>query len=405
MKKINFVLMLSVALAVCSCSENETLPNEESTEQVAVAFLAQPEANVVVGTRSAPEDYVSANKFTFFAFKKNAEGTYNYAKTISNETAGGAQYDPETKLWSSDKSLLTVGTYRFLCMYNLGSTVILPEEKAMKALTNMTWENIQNGIVIEHKTANADVDEFFSGEAIGKDGNVGDVNVTGVEENNKIVVKFEDLSRVVARVDVKFVKVAVDKKNEVSYSDKNTVFGVENNLKTIELSADGLAKKMNMGTAPLTDKWEATQKFLFDNMELVTIGGLIGNSVFPTDANLQDMNNTQAMKDGIVKGGAYFRGAYVLPFMTKDTKLTKLKIDLKARDGSERTITSEPDQDLKVTKNFITLVTVKLLSSTTTVTPGDPGTDDENLFNPKVKFEVTVDLKFAGINDSEIEVE
>lgn len=401
MKKFNFVLMLSVALAVCSCSENETLPNEESTEQVAVAFLAQPEANVVVGTRSAPEDYVSANKFTFFAFKKNAEGTYNYAKTISNETAGGAQYDPETKLWSSDKSLLTVGTYRFLCMYNLGSTVILPEEKAMKALTNMTWENIQNGIVIEHKTANADVDEFFSGEAIGKDGNVGDVNVTGVEENNKIVVAFEDLSRVVARVDVKFVKVAVDKSTEVSYLGTNTIFGEENNLKTITLSTDGLAKKMNMGTTPLADKWEATQKYLFDNMELVTIGESEFKSVFPTDDDLQDMNDTEAMRTGIIKGGAYFRGAYVLPFMT-DTKLTKLKIDLDAKDGSRRTITSEQDQNLKVTKNYITLVTVKLLSSTT---PGTPGIDIENLFNPKVKFEVTIDQKFAGFNRSDIEVE
>lgn len=404
MKKFNFVLMLSVALAVCSCSENETLPNEESTEQVAVAFLAQPEANVVVGTRSAPEDYVSANKFTFFAFKKNAEGTYNYAKTISNETAGGAQYDPETKLWSSDKSLLTVGTYRFLCMYNLGSTVTLPEEKAMKALTNMTWENIQNGIVIEHKTANADVDEFFSGEAIGKDGNVGDVNVTGVEEDNRMVVAFEDLSRVVARVDVKFVKVAVDKSIEVSYSGTNTIFGEENNLETIELSADGLAKKMNMGTAPLMDKWEATQKFLFDNMELVTIGESAVNSVFPTNDDLQDMNDTEAMRKGIVKGGAYFRGAYVLPFMTA-TRLTKLKIDLGAIDGSKRTITSDKDQDLKVTKNFITLVTVKLLSSTTAVTPGEPGTDEENLFNPRIKFEVTIDQKFAGFNPSDIEVE
>lgn len=404
MKKFNFVLMLSVALAVCSCSENETLPNEESTEQVAVAFLAQPEANVVVGTRSAPEDYVSANKFTFFAFKKNAEGTYNYAKTISNETAGGAQYDPETKLWSSDKSLLTVGTYRFLCMYNLGSTVILPEEKAMKALTDMTWENIQNGIVIEHKTANADVDEFFSGEAIDKLGVVGDVNVTGVEEDNRMVVAFEDLSRVVARVDVKFVKVAVDKSIEVSYSGTNTIFGEENNLETIELSADGLAKKMNMGTAPLMDKWEATQKFLFDNMELVTIGESKVNSVFPTNDDLQDMNDTEAMRKGIVKGGAYFRGAYVLPFMTA-TRLTKLKIDLGAIDGSKRTITSDKDQDLKVTKNFITLVTVKLLSSTTAVTPGEPGTDEENLFNPRIKFEVTIDQKFAGFNPSDIEVE
>lgn len=404
MKKFNFVLMLSVALAVCSCSENETLPNEESTEQVAVAFLAQPEANVVVGTRSAPEDYVSANKFTFFAFKKNAKGTYNYAKTISNETAGGAQYDPETKLWSSDKSLLTVGTYRFLCMYNLGSTVILPEEKAMKALTDMTWENIQNGIVIEHKTANADVDEFFSGEAIDKLGVVGDVNVTGVEEDNRMVVAFEDLSRVVARVDVKFVKVAVDKSIEVSYSGTNTIFGEENNLETIELSADGLAKKMNMGTAPLMDKWEATQKFLFDNMELVTIGESKVNSVFPTNDDLQDMNDTEAMRKGIVKGGAYFRGAYVLPFMTA-TRLTKLKIDLGAIDGSKRTITSDKDQDLKVTKNFITLVTVKLLSSTTAVTPGEPGTDEENLFNPRIKFEVTIDQKFAGFNPSDIEVE
>lgn len=395
MRKTSYFLILCAVLAISSCSKSEILSEEESKEQVNVSFLAQPDVIVTAGTRAAATDLIDAKKFSFYAFKRNKDGkTYSFTKEIS-DTSEGAKYNGSE--WSSNLSQLPVGTYSFLCLYNVGAAQSL---SGIEGVKNMEWSAIQNGIIIEHRSKLADVDEFFSGE-------VTDVAITG-SNGNSIVVDFGELKRVSARIDVKFVKVTADKLNEVSYKEGKTIFGDAGNLQSIKQTVKGLANTFSFGEMNQV-LWEEKCEFKFGS-NLVTLGTSAINSTFPAENDEKDMNNTANMENGIIRGGAYFRGAYVLPFMAKEAKLDEVLIYLIGKSGADEeevdrtiTVTNGNGIELFVKKNFITLITVKLLSTTATG-PGD-GDDNEHLFNPKMKFTVSVDSKYDGVNNSDVVVE
>lgn len=393
MKKINFFLILCAVLAVSSCSQNEILNEEESKEQVNVSFLAQPDVVVTAGTRAAVESLTDPTKFKFYAFKKTGD-TYSFTQEISGE---GAAYD--NGIWSSTKSQLAVGTYRFLCLYNVGD---------MQSLSNLTglkgeWATILNGVVFEHKNAATDVNEFFSGSS-------GDEDIKGTTSaGNGVVVELGNLKRVVARIDVKFVKVATDGKAEVMYSDGNCIFGSAGNLTSITQTATGVAKKFSLGvTMPADAIWSTDCVFPVKVLDPYLTMGMKdikdGNGTFPALEGEKDMDNIPANE--IIKGGAYFRGAYVLPFVTQDPvlKLSKVLIKLAGGASEETKVSREivADNSLFVKTNFITLITVKLLG---TNAPGAPGIDDEHLFNPKVKFTVNISTVYDGVSNSDVVVE
>lgn len=397
MRKFNFLLILSAMLAVGACSENEIPVNEEEKEVVNVVFSTQSDVDVTAGTRAAASDLTSPGKFSFYAFKKSAEGKYSFAKKISDSSA---KY--ESGVWSSDGSLLAVGTYRFLCFYNLGANQALPTEESLKALPNGDWGSILNGMVVTHTSETADIDEFFCGESnngVEGAGKSADVQITGAT-GNRVVVGFDDLVRVSARIDVKFVKLASVTPDEVAYGGTNTIFGSKDNLVSVELGVRGLAKKLSLGATAQTDKWATDRAFTYGSLteSHLVLGESLVNSIFPV-ANEKNMNDVAAMKAGIIKGGAYFRGAYILPFMNGD-KLTQVQVNLAGKDNAARTIVAT--DNLVVEKNMITLITVKLLSSTPA---GGTGNDEEHLFNPRVKFEVKVDQQYGGVNSSDVVVE
>lgn len=392
--KIRSLMVLLAMLAVYSCNDDAKSDITLQNQEVNISFAAQTDVVVKADTKAAVSDLTTASKFTFYAFKKGADGNYSFAKKISDASATYTT----TNVWKSDKALLSVGTYRFICFYNLSDANIVTEDN-LTALGSKSWTDIKNGIVIEHLSPNKDkdMDEFFCGESDA------DIQVN----NNDVTVSIDPLKRVVSRIDVKFVKIAEDG-NEVKYSDGHTIFGASDNLQTIMLDVVGAAKKYSLGTTPLSSNiWTDNLKFTYNNaalQNLVVIGESLSNSTFPTvnsdPAVGNDYDDIDAMKNGIIKGSAYFRGAYILPFMEEDNKLSKILINLSGKEAAQRTIEAG---NLSVEENYITLVTVKLKSSTATG-PG-AGNDDEHLFNPKVKFTVTIDKLFAGVHNSNVEVE
>lgn len=397
--------MLLAVLAICSCSKGENLP-ETNESEVGVAFVAEPEVYVGDKTRAATDvTTLDAGKFVFYAFKKDAQSElFHFEKCINDATTGKYEGD----LWSSSTSRLSVGTYRFLCFYNVGSTLEFPTDETLKSLGSTSWDALKKAMVLTHKVADTDVDEFFCEE--NKDGS--EVQIMGIP-GNSVVVKFNELRRVTARIDVKFVKLTADKKQEITYSGTNTIFGTSDNLTGITLGVEGLAKQYSIGKEVNDTKWDAPQLFAYANdkiNKLVTIGESLQKSTFPTytSGTDLDMDDTDAMKEGIVKGGAYFRGAYVLPF-ADDTALTKVLITLSDKvNPAARNITATAN--LKVSRNYVTLITVLLLSNRqpgggSGVVEGTGEDDQEHLFNPNVPFEVTINKLFAGIHNSEVEVD
>lgn len=387
---IRSLMVLLAMLVVYSCDDDTKSDITSQNRDVNISFAAQTDVFVKANTKAAVPNLTTASKFTFYAFKKGTNGNYSFAKKISD-----ASSTYENSIWKSKNALLSVGTYRFICFYNLPDGNI-SSENALNALGSKPWEEIKNDIIIEHSSSTDDMDEFFCGESNSE---------IQINENEAIVEIKNTLKRVVSRIDVKFVKITEDGKNEVTYSDGKTIFGADDNLQSITLDIIGAAKKFSLGTAtPPSDIWADPLKFSY-NTDLVVYGKSSSNSTFPT-ANSDptagnNFDDVKAMEEGIIKGSAYFRGAYILPFMDNEVqnkKLSKISISLSGKEGAERIILAE---DLKVQKNYITLVTVKLKSSTTT----GPGNDDEHLFNPKVKFTVTIDKLFAGVNNSDVVVD
>lgn len=405
MRKLSFSLILLAVLALCSCNKSENLP-ETNESEVGVSFVAEPEVYVGDKTRAATDvATLDAGKFIFYAFKKDAQGElFHFEKCIKDVTTGKYEGD----LWSSSTSRLSVGTYRFLCFYNVGSTLEFPTDETLKSLGSTSWDALKKAMVLTHKVADTDVDEFFCEE--NKDGS--EVQIMGIP-GNSVVVKFNELRRVTARIDVKFVKLTADKTQEITYSGTNTIFGTSDNLKGITLGVEGLAKQYSIGKEVNNTQWGTAQSFAYANdkiNKLVTIGESHAKSTFPhTSGTDLDMDDTDAMKKGIVKGGAYFRGAYVLPF-ADETELTKVLITLSDKmNPAARNITATAK--LKVSRNYVTLITVSLLSNRQPgggsggVVEGTGEDDQEHLFNPNVPFEVTINKLFAGIHNSDVEVD
>lgn len=398
--------MLFAALAICSCSESDdTLLGDEPSGEAKIIFAAHPDLQVTAGTRAAASDLVSGGKFTFYAFKKGQDGNYAFEKKLHDEAA---VYSDTEKHWRSNKALLPVGTYRFLSFYNLlGEVESLPGEETMKEWGSRSWNAVLDGIVIEHLSDTKDVDEFFCSASDE------DIQIAGAN-GNSIVVGLGVLKRVVSRIDVKFVKVAKndpvqnpDLNYEVCYDNDSTIFGAKGDLKTIQLRIDGLSKKYSLGVEPSSNVWGKMTEFSFlDPIAggLVVFGEKISAGIggYPNPDG-SDVNKVTEMKAKISRGGAYFRGAYVLPFMSTNKFLEKLQIDLSGKDNAERLIVvTGGATTLQVRKNYVTLVTVKLMSNTEA---GDLGDNKEHLFNPKLKFTVSVSDLYDGVDNSDVPVE
>lgn len=130
--------------------------------------------------------------------------------------------------------------------------------------------------------------------------------------------------------------------------------------------------------------------YITNDYDGVTIGTLAtGSTDFPNgDDDAQYMDDIP--KNRILNGAAYYTGAYILPFTTADSSLD-LTVTLVGK-GEKQTRVLEAD-NVKAEKNKVTVVTFKYRASS------DVPDDNENLFNPTIKYDVTIDTQWNGFID------
>lgn len=422
-KEVAFLLLFTVLL-YSSCSNQVDAPDlPESGKSGKVSFTAQmPVSTEVDITRSQASSYVDASKYVFYAFRKDLkDNVYKLEKRISDDEA---RFEPGN-IWVSDdqNALLPIGTYKFICFYNLGAPTANSGLKTElvcrdKDIPGTTFENAQKA-VIQHIASAEDVNEIFSAiyEGTGNNGViVGNAQVTNISVA---------LNRAVSRVDVKFVKVAANKKDwEVKFSSGTDIFGSFTGstdgksvgLKSIELELEGLAKEISIDKSLTNSKTTLTYN---KNGSEVLIGSSDNQTAINGTSNGGDIFD-KITNAQIIRGGAYFKGAYVLPYQTGNTPavtggkiLDHVRITLEPNNAAytERIIELNADQlkAFNIQANQVTLVTIKLQSSTNVVDPSNPGStdgdDNEHLFNPKAQFTVTLTTLWGRVIEVEVPVQ
>ena len=93
-------------------------------------------------------------------------------------------------------------------------------------------------------------------------------------------------------------------------------------------------------------------------------------------------------------------GSYLLPFSPSVSQTLNANIQLN-KANQERTIKVP---SFTVTKNYVSVITIKLKSSTEAENNGE-GNDDEHLFNPKSTFIVEIEKSYDGIHQTDVDVE
>lgn len=401
----NVIFVLAFIVLGSSCSNTNEIP-EVTSVLGKVLFVTKVDNPVTTvdsrsqsgwGESGAP--YVS--KFKFYAFRQyGTEGslTYKLEKIIQDTTDPDAVIGSD-KIWSSkdESSLLPVGKYKFISFYNLGNvgnngglSTELPLE--------ITLEDAKKALIRHTDNAN-DINEIFSGIKE-------DIPVT-VGADNEVKVDVV-LTRMVSRVDVKFVKVSSDNNSvEIPYKNSHTIFGESKDaIAGILIEMNGLSSsiqfdKSQNGTPVMDCSYHA---LLLDKL---TFGTSSLSSVYPGSENNFDAD-ASVITTGIIQGGAYLKGAYVFPFASADDKMSSIKLTLEPKDKdkySSRTITVNNTSSfpLSLQVNYVTLVTVKLVSTTDSGNTGG-GNDDEHLFNPKTKLIVTINKAWGGSIDVPVEV-
>lgn len=400
MKKI-ILLLLSITVLFWGCNDSE-ISNGVNTLNQRVLFVTQlKDVSVSASKSQAGFDPVSnvpyVAKFVFYAFRENASGVYVLEKIVKDTSDEQALLGND-EIWSTDdeSSLLPVGKYKFISLYNLG---VVGENGGLREEIPLgTRLDVAKAMVFEHTDNGNDINEVFCGIK---------ETPTSIGADNEAVVAIE-LSRIVSRIDVKFIKLSADGSVEIPYGNNNTIFGETvasvSNINGISMALNGLPSALSFDkTSNGSDKLDCTYEALL--AEKLVFGKSAASSSFPgTDTNF-DASST-FIADGIIAGGAYLKGAYVLPFVSGTDKMNSIILTLQPTDQSKygsRTITINTSGALALQSNYVTLITVKLISTTDPLHP-ETGDDNEHLFNPKTRLTVSIDTKWGGCIDVPVEV-
>lgn len=400
MKSTNLFFIGALLMLLCSCSEKNQILDDPTSGRANITIVTQVGKTVSVSSRGSAGKTLNADQFALYAFKKSTEGEkYSFQKV---ENKGSLVEDDKLQY----KALIPVGIYKFIAFYNLDTANREQITTTIEGLKDLEWSAILQEIVIKHQGTNEDMNEIFY--------KIEDKNTTissGTEEGRNDININLVLKRLTSRIDVKFIKVANDNDAiEVPYSGETCIFGAKDDLQSLRLNLSGSAKSYVLIGTNGDDSTIGCDKLYTTLTSLLNFGKASALEVkeddfkpFPTgveDINADDM--ITRLGNGISNGGAYFMGSYLLPFSNENNKLSAAAITLNGKNGAERTINVGA---LKSLKNYVTIITIKLKSSTDSGNNGG-GDPDENLFNPKVKFTVTVDYRYEGINnDNNVEVE
>lgn len=389
MKKSYLFGLFGCLFMFTNCSKSELESEFENGQgEVKVSFTAQ----IVNDVASRAEANVNTGKnLEIIAYRKQADGNYVYAKSV---TATVTANDNEIQ-YSNSEFKLEIGTYRFLSIYNVGNELTLDYLKDVSAVK--TWQEILDAVKISNasESKSLNINEIFAGGSLDNNGgnnsdmNVAeDIDLSESQEENTVNVSIS-LSRVNSRIDLRFLKFSpsdnVDDGNEQAYEGEENIFGETGNLVSITTSAKS-AISWSWGAGPQSIA-EDDLKYTTNDYAGVTIGTLTeGSTDFPTEGDAQNMDAIPANR--ILKGGAYYKGAYILPFTTSDSTM-KLTVTLVGNEGKQTRVL-EAD-GVKAEKNKVTVVTFKYRASS------DFPDDKENLFNPTIKYDVTIDTQWNGV--------
>lgn len=406
MKKI-FTLVLALTAIFSACNnESEVLDKVVSGK---VSFVTKVDRPVTVSSRAQADidesGTASISKFVFYAFRQyESESNGNsfiLEKIIKDDlNTSGTVTNGGTWTTNNESSLLPVGKYKFISLYNLGNAGANSGLLNELVVGTTTYEDAKVSLINHTDDAN-DVNEIFCGI---KD------DVTNIGSGNEAVVTVE-LKRLVARIDVKFIKVAADNSAiEIPYHDGNTIFGISPlTVDEAQLQLNGIPtgfsfdKTVNNGNV-----FDCLYSALLPKLTVGNAANAEYKSTYPDFVNSSNFDaNSSVIQDGIIKGGAYLKGAYVLPFILGSAeRMQSIVLTLTPSDTnnfSTRTITVDNSTFLQLQPNHVTVITVKLVSTTNSTTP-DLGTDEEHLFNPKTKLVVTIDTAWGGSFDVPVEV-
>lgn len=368
-----------------SCTDD--CASVSSREEVNVSFAAEMAgaASVQTKARVSNADYNNPDLLTVIAFRET-NGRYYFA--LSSEEMSGSKNmlvdgGANKMTWSNSNFKLEVGTYRFVAFYNLGGDLSLEYPKVARNEAK-DWADIRKAILVKYSGSdNFDVNEIFAGltEA---------VTLTSVD--NGIAPVGMTLKRVNSRIDYRFCHKGeaggVKENTEIPYADGNNVFG-------------GKAVNITTTSARCMPQWS------FDNTAVALTGGAysfttesgagvtIGENIkdgltattFPTNSqeDIGLLDNIPA--DRIAKGAAYYRGAYVLPFVDESSSYD-LDIKVVQTDNAEM-VRNLKATGVKAAQNKVTYITFIFRSD-------DPA---DNIFTPNVKFDITVETVWNGIVD------
>ena len=391
MKKSYLFGLFGCLFMFTNCSKSELESEFENGQgEVKVSFTAQ----IVNDVASRAEANVNTGKnLEIIAYRKQADGNYAYAKSV---TATVTANDNKIQ-YSNSEFKLEIGTYRFLSIYNVGNELTLDYLKDDSAVK--TWQEILDAVKISNagKSKSLNINEIFAGGSLDNDeGNNSDMNVaedidlSESQGENTVNVSIS-LSRVNSRIDLRFLKFSPSKQDggndlEQAYKGDENIFGEKpDNLVSITTSAKS-ATSWSLGAGSQSIAGEDLT-YTTNGYAGVTIGTLAeGSTDFPTEGDAQNMDAIPAGR--ILKGGAYYTGAYILPFTSEDSRLN-LTVTLVGNEGEQTRVLVAAG--VKAEKNKVTVVTFKYRAS------GNDPDDKENLFNPTIKYDVTIDTQWNGV--------
>lgn len=399
MKTLKLLFITALSAMTLSCSEKATTEIPE-TELRNISCTTQLTTHSSAQTRGSAPTSLDEDHFVLYAFKKNGEGNFSYeeakhpAAAINGET------------WKYNAAF-PVGTYKFIAFYNLDESNRTNLNEIIENIKNISWETVLKSIVITHYPSTTsqyqtDMNEIFCG-------NTEEINISSGVGGDDNEIKIElTLARIVSRIDIKFIKVASNNPTiEVPYKTGNIFGSTEANpLTSLIFKPTNIPLKYNLyGENP--DYTAGIPCEVTYNTPTFRYGEFGADAVksteyqpFPKDADAINQNMETNIKNGIANGGAYFMGSYLLPFSPSVSQTLNANIQLN-KANQERTIKVP---SFTVTKNYVSVITIKLNSSTEAENNGE-GNDDEHLFNPKSTFIVEIEKTYDGIHQTDVDVE
>lgn len=390
-----FSAMMTVFI-FAGCNNETLVSNESNATDVNVQFKLNINSGTNQTRSTADLSAIEANKFVIVAYKQTENGTYSFEKATDSSSN---TYDKDNGTLSNKDFNLSVGTYRFLAIYNAGGNTTFSYNQE----SEQTWDEILSSAQIARNDQNLDVNEIFAFES------ETDENLSN--QGGKVNIPMT-LDRVNSRIDVIVKKIYKDENEEdveVGYEPGNDVLGGAVSIESVRTIADVTTTNWTFGGVATISSSPSTYSFTdTDNSHII-----VGTSDKITPSITADKIN---VIDGamIKRGTCYYQGAYVLPFIGNSTsdgastsaESSNVTLVFTNKQNQERTIIVP---DVPAQENHISLITVKLitLKKPDTTDPdkgGDGGDDNENIFNPNVQYTITISEEWAGVDNTDVEI-